>query len=87
MMTLFVKVDRIRLVDDEGIIPQDAFYNYLSAWIAQDPLAYAASQADIRPSPVSWKHDRESMDMIIPRSESIIYSQLPYYLNGTYIRI
>ncbi|CAK8675849.1 unnamed protein product [Clavelina lepadiformis] len=76
------RVDRIRLVSDDGIIPEDAFYNYLSAWVGNDPLSYEASQAVIIPQPESWLHEPKSANMYIPRSPDIIYAQMPYYLNG-----
>ena len=45
-----------RLVDSDGIIYKGAFYNYISAWTSNDPLAYAASQADFFPLPNEWFH-------------------------------
>lgn len=36
-----------RLVDNEGIINPKAFYNYLSAWAANDVFPYSASQVRI----------------------------------------
>uniref|UniRef100_H2Y2W2 SSD domain-containing protein n=1 Tax=Ciona intestinalis TaxID=7719 RepID=H2Y2W2_CIOIN len=75
------RVGRIRLVSDDGLIPEDAFYNYLSAWVGNDPLSYAAAQASITPAPVSWKHKRD-LNMIIPRSQSLTFAQMPFYLNG-----
>lgn len=47
-----------RLVDADGIINPEAFYIYLTAWVSNDPVAYAASQANIRPHPPEWIHDR-----------------------------
>lgn len=49
---------RQRLVDADGIINPGAFYIYLTAWVSNDPVAYAASQANIRPHPPEWLHDR-----------------------------
>uniref|UniRef100_H2Z0N5 SSD domain-containing protein n=1 Tax=Ciona savignyi TaxID=51511 RepID=H2Z0N5_CIOSA len=71
----------VRLVLDDGLIPEDAFYNYLSAWVGNDPLSYAAAQASIKPNPAPWKQKRDA-NLIIPRSQSIEYAQMPFYLNG-----
>jgi len=45
-------------VGADGIINPNAFYIYLSAWVSNDPVAYSASQANIRPHPPEWIHDR-----------------------------
>ncbi|XP_036434257.1 protein patched homolog 1 [Colossoma macropomum] len=75
-----------RLVDADGIIYPSAFYIYLTAWVSNDPVAYAASQANIRPHPPEWIHDRTDSIPInsftIPAAEPIEYAQFPFYLNG-----
>uniref|UniRef100_A0A3B4DT74 SSD domain-containing protein n=1 Tax=Pygocentrus nattereri TaxID=42514 RepID=A0A3B4DT74_PYGNA len=75
-----------RLVDADGIINPSAFYIYLTAWVSNDPVAYAASQANIRPHPPEWIHDRTDSIPInsftIPAAEPIEYAQFPFYLNG-----
>uniref|UniRef100_A0A8C8E0K4 Patched 1 n=1 Tax=Oryzias sinensis TaxID=183150 RepID=A0A8C8E0K4_9TELE len=75
-----------RLVDADGIINPGAFYIYLTAWVSNDPVAYAASQANIRPHPPEWLHDHtDSMPetrLSIPAAEPIEYAQFPFYLNG-----
>lgn len=53
-----LQLTRQRLVDADGIINPNCFYIYLSAWVSNDPVAYAASQANIRPHPPEWLHDR-----------------------------
>lgn len=53
-----LQLTRQRLVDADGIINPNAFYIYLTAWVSNDPVAYAASQANIRPHPPEWLHDR-----------------------------
>lgn len=53
-----LQLTRHRLVDADGIINPGAFYIYLTAWVSNDPMAYAASQANIRPHPPEWLHDR-----------------------------
>lgn len=82
----FNQLTRQRLVDADGIINPGAFYIYLTAWVSNDPVAYAASQANIRPHPPEWLHDRtDSMPetrLSIPEAETIEYAQFPFYLNG-----
>ncbi|XP_008416565.1 protein patched homolog 1 isoform X1 [Poecilia reticulata] len=82
----FSQLTRQRLVDADGIINPGAFYIYLTAWVSNDPVAYAASQANIRPHPPEWLHDRtDSMPetrLSIPAAEPIEYAQFPFYLNG-----
>nr|XP_020658950.1 protein patched homolog 1 isoform X1 [Pogona vitticeps] len=72
-----------RLVDANGIINPKAFYIYLTAWVSNDPVAYAASQANIRPHRPEWVHDKaDYMPVTIPEAEPIEYAQFPFYLNG-----
>ncbi|MBN3297806.1 PTC1 protein, partial [Amia calva] len=75
-----------RLVDADGIINPSAFYIYLSAWVSNDPVAYAASQANIRPHPPEWVHEKADympeIRLNIPAAEPIEYAQFPFYLNG-----
>ncbi|KAM6965316.1 protein patched homolog 1 [Aplochiton taeniatus] len=82
----FNQLTRQRLVDADGIIAPAAFYIYLTAWVSNDPVAYAASQANLRPHPPEWLHDRtDSMPetrLNIPAAEPIEYAQFPFYLNG-----
>uniref|UniRef100_A0A8C5N5U7 SSD domain-containing protein n=1 Tax=Gouania willdenowi TaxID=441366 RepID=A0A8C5N5U7_GOUWI len=81
----FNLLTRQRLVDADGIINPGAFYIYLTAWVSNDPVAYAASQANLRPHPPEWLHDRtDSMSetLLIPAAEPIEYAQFPFYLNG-----
>ncbi|NXO82329.1 PTC1 protein, partial [Sitta europaea] len=75
-----------RLVDADGIINPNAFYIYLTAWVSNDPVAYAASQANIRPHGPEWVHDKADYmpetRLRIPAAEPIEYAQFPFYLNG-----
>lgn len=57
-LSSLLQLTRQRLVDADGIINIGAFYIYLTAWVSNDPVAYAASQANIRPHPPEWLHDR-----------------------------
>ncbi|XP_039274094.2 protein patched homolog 1-like [Styela clava] len=75
------KVNIVRLVSDDGIIREDAFYNYLTAWTQLDPLAYIASLAEMVPNPLTWTNERGG-NLIIPRSRAVTYAQMPYFLNG-----
>ncbi|KAM9393764.1 protein patched homolog 1 isoform 2-T2 [Pholidichthys leucotaenia] len=76
---------RQRLVDADGVINPGAFYSYLTAWVSNDPVAYAASQANIRPHPPEWIHDPtdsvHETHFSIPAAEPIEYAQFPFYLN------
>ncbi|KOB76937.1 putative hedgehog receptor, partial [Operophtera brumata] len=71
-----------RLVDKDGIIDSKAFYNYLSAWATNDALAYGASQGNLKPQPKRWMHLPDELDLKIPKSSPLIYTQLPFYLSG-----
>jgi len=52
-----------RLVNYNGIINVDAFYNYLTAWVSNDALAYAASMGDFHPVPKQWIHDPADVEL------------------------
>ncbi|KAF2349112.1 Sterol-sensing domain, partial [Trinorchestia longiramus] len=74
-------VTQTRLVDAEGVINPDAFYTYLSAWVTNDAMAYGASQADLRPEPRRWFHDRyNEHDLKIPKSSPLVYAQMSFFL-------
>ncbi|XP_065204858.1 protein patched-like [Planococcus citri] len=71
-----------RLVNHQGIISPDPFYNYLSAWVCHDALAYSASQANLKPEPKSWCNVPNDYDLKIPKSSPLTYTQIPFYLQG-----
>uniref|UniRef100_A0A3Q3FVG9 Patched 2 n=1 Tax=Labrus bergylta TaxID=56723 RepID=A0A3Q3FVG9_9LABR len=74
-----------RLVDAEGLIPQEVFYIYLTVWVSNDPLGYAASQANFYPHPREWIHDKYDTtgeNLRIPAAEPLEFAQFPFYLNG-----
>ncbi|KAJ9578984.1 hypothetical protein L9F63_024909, partial [Diploptera punctata] len=75
-------VTQVRLVDSDGIINPKAFYNYLSAWTTNDALAYGASHANLRPEPRMWYHAADDVELKIPKSAPLVYTQLPFYLHG-----
>ncbi|XP_014855626.1 PREDICTED: protein patched homolog 2 [Poecilia mexicana] len=74
-----------RLVDAEGLIPPEVFYIYLTVWVSNDPLGYAASQANFYPHPREWIHDKYDTtgeNLRIPSAEPLEFAQFPFYLNG-----
>ncbi|KAM8838669.1 protein patched homolog 1 [Synchiropus picturatus] len=74
-----------RLVDGEGLIPPEVFYIYLTVWVSNDPLGYAASQANFYPHPREWIHDKYDTtgeNLRIPAAEPLEFAQFPFYLNG-----
>ncbi|XP_076151353.1 protein patched homolog 1 [Alosa pseudoharengus] len=74
-----------RLVDDDGLIPAEVFYIYLTVWVSNDPLGYAASQANFYPNPREWIHDKYDTtgeNLRIPAAEPLEFAQFPFYLNG-----
>jgi patched 1 protein len=72
----------MRLVDEVGIINPKAFYNYLTAWVSNDALAYSASQASFRPEPRQWIHVAQDVELKIAKSQPLVYAQMPFYLNN-----
>ncbi|NP_001310737.1 protein patched-like [Parasteatoda tepidariorum] len=75
-------VKSMRLVDSSGIINPKAFYNYLSAWVSNDALAYSASQANFVPEPRRWTHDPQDVELKMPKSQPLVYAQMPFFLSG-----
>ncbi|XP_062849076.1 protein patched homolog 1 [Trichomycterus rosablanca] len=74
-----------RLVDKDGLIPPEVFYIYLTVWVSNDPLGYAASQANFYPHPHEWIHDKYDTtgeNLRIPAAEPLEFAQFPFYLNG-----
>lgn len=71
-----------RLVDSQGIINPKAFYNYLSAWISNDVMGYGASQAAFKPEPRQWIHEANDVELKIPKSPPLIFTQIPFHLNN-----
>ncbi|KAJ3594314.1 hypothetical protein NHX12_003621 [Muraenolepis orangiensis] len=74
-----------RLVDAEGLIVPEVFYIYLTVWVSNDPLGYAASQANFYPHPREWIHDKYDTtgeNLRIPAAEPLEFAQFPFYLDG-----
>uniref|UniRef100_A0A8C5FJI4 SSD domain-containing protein n=1 Tax=Gadus morhua TaxID=8049 RepID=A0A8C5FJI4_GADMO len=69
----------------QGLIAPEVFYIYLLAWVSNDPLGYAASQANFYPKPREWMHDKfdtTEENLRIPAAEALEFAQFPFYLNG-----
>ncbi|XP_048757819.2 protein patched homolog 1-like isoform X2 [Ostrea edulis] len=75
------RIPGTKLVDSEGIISPDAFYNYLTAWVSNDAMAYASSQANFHPEPKIWLHDPLDRDFKVPKAQPLTYTQLAFYLS------
>uniref|UniRef100_A0A669PDD7 Patched 2 n=1 Tax=Phasianus colchicus TaxID=9054 RepID=A0A669PDD7_PHACC len=74
-----------RLVDENGIIPPDTFYICLTVWASNDPLGFAASQANFYPPPPEWIHDKYDTtgeNLRIPAAQPLEFAQFPFYLSG-----
>ncbi|KAH0618674.1 hypothetical protein JD844_018081 [Phrynosoma platyrhinos] len=74
-----------RLVDENGIIPPDIFYICLTVWVSNDPLGFAASQANFYPPTPEWIHDKYDAtgeNLRIPAAQPLEFAQFPFYLNG-----
>ena len=72
-----------RLIDSDGNINPRAFYVYLTAWAWNDPLAYGATAANLKPEPKSWIHSPEDKELKIPKSAPIKYAEISYLLRTT----
>ncbi|CAB1317525.1 unnamed protein product [Coregonus sp. 'balchen'] len=74
-----------RLMNEEGLIHPEVFYIYLTVWVSNDPLGYAASQGNFYPHPREWIHDKYDTtgeNLRIPAAEPLEFAQFPFYLNG-----
>lgn len=71
----------IRLVDSEGYINSEGFYNYLTAWRYNDLLAYETSQANIEPTASEWYYVPFDENLIVPKSPSITFARMYFYLH------
>lgn len=74
-------ITKVKLVDANGIINTKAFYNYLTAWVSNDAIAYSFSQASFHPSPKEWTHVARDYELKIPKSQPLKFAQMPFYLN------
>ena len=76
------RVAHVRLVDNNGHIRSDGFYNYLTAWISNDLLPYDISQATIRPIGKEWIYVPRDSDLLIPKSPAISFARMPFFLHN-----
>jgi len=74
-------VGNTRLVDKDGVINPDGFYNYLTAWFNQDPMTYYVSQGNLHPQPPDWQFDErlETSKIKSDADLSIFQIQASYY--------
>lgn len=78
-------------MDAEGLIPPEVFYIYLTVWVSNDPLGYAASQANFYPHPREWIHDKYDTTGENLRSKYLfllvwpewIHLKMPFSMNTT----
>ncbi|KAK9889338.1 hypothetical protein WA026_004613 [Henosepilachna vigintioctopunctata] len=75
------QVFKKRLVKN-GIIDPKAFYNYLSAWNCNDQMSYSSSQANFSPKPFQYYSSKVEMDLQVPKSQPLVYTQMPFYLKN-----
>lgn len=84
LLFLTQQVTKARLVDSNGIINPRAFYNYLTAWVNTDEMAFAATQAEFKPDIREWLHIPSAVDLKIPKAQALTYAQMPFYINRVY---
>ena len=39
-------------------------------------------QANLVPTPKEWYHNSDDHDLLVPKSQPIVYAQIPFYLNN-----
>ncbi|CAI2346991.1 unnamed protein product [Caenorhabditis sp. 36 PRJEB53466] len=74
------RLGKLKMVDANGIIAPDAFYNYLTGWFNVDNMMYYVSQASFYPAPPGWEYN-EKTAQAVPPAEPLLYSQIPFYQN------
>ncbi|KAI6171353.1 SSD domain-containing protein [Aphelenchoides bicaudatus] len=75
------RIGTLQLVNEDGLINPESFYNYLTAWFNMDNTVYYISQASFFPAPPKWKFWPE-VDELIPPAPELLYTQIPFYLTG-----
>lgn len=65
-----------------NIIDPNAFYNYLSVWNSNDQISYSSSQGNLTPKPFEYESSKVDMDLKIPKSQPLVYTQMPFYLKN-----
>ncbi|XP_067928680.1 protein patched homolog 1-like [Watersipora subatra] len=77
------RIKDVRLVDSRRRIRSDGFYNYLTAWVYNDPFAFDISQATIRPLPNEWFYvPGDDEDLLIPRAPAITFARMSFYMHN-----
>uniref|UniRef100_A0A915HMS2 Uncharacterized protein n=1 Tax=Romanomermis culicivorax TaxID=13658 RepID=A0A915HMS2_ROMCU len=79
------KANTSRLVDENGVINKDGFYNYLTAWVNQDPMTYHVSQAAMSPKPPFYKFNIDMAtvkNMTVPPAKNLLFSRIPFFSYG-----
>uniref|UniRef100_A0AC35U3X0 SSD domain-containing protein n=1 Tax=Rhabditophanes sp. KR3021 TaxID=114890 RepID=A0AC35U3X0_9BILA len=74
------RIGNVKMVDEDGIILPESFYNYLTAWYNADNMMYYVSQASFFPNPPSWGISKA--EKVIPPAQPLAYSQIPFYMTG-----
>uniref|UniRef100_A0A915HYU9 Uncharacterized protein n=1 Tax=Romanomermis culicivorax TaxID=13658 RepID=A0A915HYU9_ROMCU len=72
------RIGKIRLVDKDGLVNEDGFYNYLTAWYNLDQMTYYVTQANFQPTPPPFDYEK---DEHIPAAKHLIFSQIPFYVD------
>lgn len=67
---------------NNGIIDPRAFYNYLSVWSSNDQLSYSSSKSNLNPKPFPYYNSKTEVDLKIPKSQPLTYTQMPFYLKN-----
>ncbi|GJQ68800.1 putative hedgehog receptor [Trypoxylus dichotomus] len=65
-----------------NVIDRKAFYNYLSVWSSNDQMSYSSSRANLWPKPFQYYSSKSENDLKIPKSQPLIYTQMPFYLKN-----
>uniref|UniRef100_A0A5S6QE31 SSD domain-containing protein n=1 Tax=Trichuris muris TaxID=70415 RepID=A0A5S6QE31_TRIMR len=79
------RVGTVRLVDADGFINPDGFYNYLTAWFNTDQMSYYLSQASFHPTPPIWHNTgviRTAEDNKVPPASPLIISRIPFFVTN-----
>lgn len=74
------RIGKVRLVDENGRINPDGFYNYITGWYNVDNMMYYVSQASFFPNPPAWALTKE--ETLVPPAAPLAYSQIPFYLTN-----
>uniref|UniRef100_A0AC35U5J3 SSD domain-containing protein n=1 Tax=Rhabditophanes sp. KR3021 TaxID=114890 RepID=A0AC35U5J3_9BILA len=79
------RIGHTRLIDSEGIINVESFYNILYGWHEYETMLYAVSQANFYPKLFKLREGVQPQmryRYFIPPAPKPLYSAIPFYLNG-----